>query len=111
MLSQPSSVVLARYARHGLLGGLLLGLVVGVVAVGPYFYVWPGIRSASAIAGAGVFGALAGRAAAWLALSFLVHGVSPGTTEHEDGVPLSSPDAGLSSDESAAVGASSEHAP
>ena len=111
MLSQPSSVVLARYARYGLLGGLLLGMVVGVVAVGPYFYAWPGIRSASAIAGACVFGALAGRAAAWLALSFLGHAVSPGAAEHEDGVPLSSPDAGLGSDESAAVGASSEHAP
>jgi hypothetical protein len=65
---------LGRLARHGLAGGLGLGLFCGVVASGPYFRIWPASVTLLAIVCSSIAGAFIG----YLAVALIVGALSRG---------------------------------
>jgi hypothetical protein len=63
-------------------GGAIAGLLIGIVAAGPYFYVWPLGRSAGVLVGLSLLGALVGWLVLSMALGLLLGGVQQ---EHSQG--------------------------
>lgn len=68
----PGQLTLRRYQGYGLLGGATLGLIVGVMLSGPWFYEWPVVALLAVMSTCAATGALAG----WLFLPLILGAVA-----------------------------------
>lgn len=80
-----SSPVVQRYATYGLFGGLLTGLLIGVLAAGPYFYVWPVGRSLLVVVALALLGSVVGRWAIGFVMAIMSAGGTASEPPGEDG--------------------------
>lgn len=84
------------YAQRGLFVGAFMGLLVGVLVAGPRFYDWAVTQSVLVMFGAALVGAVVGRLAAALALSFMFGGAAAEESDEESQTGAENPSGAVS---------------